>query len=66
MMQIGVMNVVRTIKRIEIPSTPNLNFIKSFIQDFSSTNWKSEDDKSNENQINKDNIKVAKLLNYEM
>ena len=37
-MQIGVMNVVRTIKRIEIPSTPNLNLIKSFIQDFSSKN----------------------------
>ena len=38
MMQIGVIKVVRTIKRIEIPSTPNLNFIKLFIQDFSSTN----------------------------
>ena len=28
----------RTIKRIDIPSTPNLNFMKSFIHDFSSTN----------------------------
>ena len=65
-MQIGVINVVSTIKSIEMPSTPNLNFIKSFIQDFSSKNWKSEDDKSNENQINKDNINVAKLLKREM
>ena len=36
--QIGVIKVVKTINNIEIPSTPNLNFIKSFIQDFSSTN----------------------------
>ena len=35
---IGVIKVVKTIKSIEIPSTPNLNFIKLFIQDFSSTN----------------------------
>ena len=35
MIQIGVINVVKTIKRIDIPSTPNLNFIKLFIQDFS-------------------------------
>ena len=37
-MQIGVIKVVKTIKRIDIPSTPNLNLIKLFIQDFSSTN----------------------------
>ena len=36
--QIGVMKVVKTINRIDIPSTPNLNFIKLFIQDFSSIN----------------------------
>ena len=36
--QIGVIKVVKTMKSIDIPSTPNLNFIKSFIQDFSSTN----------------------------
>ena len=35
---IGVMKVVKTINSIEIPSTPNLNFIKLLIQDFSSTN----------------------------
>ena len=34
----GVMKVVKTINSIEIPSTPNLNFIKLLIQDFSSTN----------------------------
>ena len=36
--QIGVIKVVKTIKSIEIPSTPNLNLMKLFIQDFSSTN----------------------------
>ena len=34
--QIGVIKVVRTMKRIEIPSTPSLNLIKLFIQFFSS------------------------------
>ena len=38
MIQIGVINVVRTIKRIEIPSIPSLNLIKSLIQDCSSKN----------------------------
>ena len=37
-MQIGVINVVKTINNIDIPSTPNLNFIKLFIHDCSSTN----------------------------
>ena len=32
--QIGVINVVKTIKSIDMPSTPNLNLIKLFIQDF--------------------------------
>ena len=36
--QIGVIKVVKTMKSIDIPSIPNLNFIKLFIQDFSSTN----------------------------
>ena len=38
MMQIGVINVVRTINNIDIPSIPNLNLIKLLIHDFSSTN----------------------------
>ncbi len=65
-MQIGVIKVVSTIKRIEMPSTPNLNLIKSLIQVFSSKNWKSADFKSNEYQINSDSINVAKLLNKEI
>ena len=36
--QMGVIKVVRTMKRIEIPSTPSLNLIKLFIQFFSSKN----------------------------
>ena len=36
--QIGVIKAVKTIKRIEIPSTPSLNFIKPLIQFLSSTN----------------------------
>ena len=32
--QIGVIKVVNTIKSIDIPSTPNLNLIKLFIQTF--------------------------------
>ena len=37
--QIGVMNAVKTINKIEIPSIPNLNFINQLIQFCSSTNW---------------------------
>ena len=36
--QIGVMNAVRTINKIDIPSMPNLNLIYPLIQFFSSTN----------------------------
>ncbi len=36
--QIGVMNAVKTINKIEIPSIPNLNFINPLIQFCSSTN----------------------------
>ena len=35
---IGVMNAVSTINKIEIPSTPSLNFINPLIQFFSSKN----------------------------
>ena len=37
---IGVMNAVKTINKIEIPSIPSLNFISPLIQFFSSMNWK--------------------------
>ena len=62
-MQIGVMKVVKTINRIDIPSTPNLNFMKLFIQDFSSTNWNSEVFTSKEYHKNNERKKVAILLN---
>ena len=64
--QIGVIKVVKTIKSIEIPSTPNLNLIKLFIQFFSSTNWKSEEVKSSEYHKNSERKKVAVLLNKEI
>ena len=62
----GVINVVKTINNIEIPSTPNLNLIKLLIQDCSSKNWNSEDEKSIEYQTNIDKMNVAKLLNKEI
>ena len=65
-MQIGVIKAVKTMKSIEIPSTPNLNLIELFIQFFSSKNWKSDDVKSKEYQINNDNKNVAKLLKREI
>ena len=61
-----MIKVVKTINSIEIPSIPSLNFIKLLIQDFSSTNWNSEEFKSKEYQINKDNKNVAKLLKSEI
>ena len=64
--QIGVIKVVKTIKRIDIPSTPNLNFIKLFIQDFSSMNWNSEELRSKECHKNNESKKVAMLLNKEI
>ena len=64
--QIGVIKVVRTINSIDIPSTPNLNFMKLFTQDFSSTNWNSAVFTSNEYHKNKESRKVATLLNKEI
>ena len=64
--QIGVIKVVRTIKRIDIPSTPNLNLMKSSIHDFSSINWKSDEFKSKEYHRNKESIKVAELEKREI
>ena len=63
---IGVIKVVKTINKTEIPSTPNLNFIKLLIQDFSSTNWKSAVLISKEYHKNNDRKKVAILLNKEI
>ena len=36
--QIGAINAVRTMNKIEIPSIPNLNFMYPLIHFFSSTN----------------------------
>ena len=58
--------VVNTIKRIDIPSTPNLNLMKSFIQDFSSINWKFAVLWSKEYQRNKESKKVATLPKREI
>ena len=65
-MQIGVIKVVKTINKIDIPSTPNLNLIKLFIQDFSSTNWNSEEFISKEYHKNNERKKVAILLKREI
>mgnify|MGYP005716791529 CR=1 FL=1 len=64
--QIGVIKVVKTINNIDMPSTPSLNFIKLFIQDFSSTNWNSEVLISKEYHKNNERKKVATLLNKEI
>ena len=64
--QIGVIKVVKTINSIDMPSTPNLNFMKLLIQDFSSTNWNSEVLMSKEYHRNNDSKKVAILLNKEI
>ena len=47
-----------TINKIEIPSTPNWNFINPSIQIFSSINWNSEDEVSNKYQRKSDRKKL--------
>ena len=64
--QIGVIKVVKTINSIDIPSIPNLNLIKLFIQKFSSTNWNSEEVTSNEYHRNSESRNTAKLLNKDI
>ena len=64
--QIGVMKVVKTINNIEIPSIPNLNLMKLFIQDWSSTNWKSGILVSKEYHKNNDRKNVAILPNKDI
>ena len=58
-MQRGVIRVVRTINKIDIPSMPTLQFIKPLIQVSSSKNWNSAVDGSNKYQRYKDKIKLA-------
>ena len=64
--QIGVMKAVKIINKIEIPSTPNLNFIKPLIQFFSSKNWKPTKLLSKEYQRNKVKKKFTKLEKIEI
>ena len=59
---IGVIKVVKTINKIEIPSIPNLNFIKPLIQLISSKNWNSEVSVSNEYHKNNVIKKFTKLV----
>tara|TARA_B100001741_G_scaffold89429_1_gene73160 strand:+ start:1577 stop:1876 length:300 start_codon:yes stop_codon:yes gene_type:complete len=60
-----VINAVSNINKIEIPSIPNLNFMKPLIQKNSSKNWKSEVDLSNEYQRNNVRKKFTKVVNIE-
>ena len=64
--QIGVINVVKTIKSIDIPSIPNLNFIKSFIQDFPLQTEIQRNLYLKEYHKNNESKKVAELLNKEI
>ena len=58
----GVIKAVKRINKIEMPSIPNLNFIKPLIQVFSSTNWKSYVVGSNEYHKNRARKKFVKLV----
>ena len=68
--QIGTINVVKIIKNIEIPSTPNWKWMNPSIQFFFSINWKSDVFLSKENQRNNDNkkfvieVKIATYLEF--
>ena len=56
---IGAINVVSSINKIEIPSTPSLKLKKPSIQFFSSMNWNSDVVTSKENQRNKESKKFV-------
>ena len=60
------MNAVKTINKIETPSTPSLNFINPLIQFFSSTNWKPTKFLSNEYHKKKVSNKFAIDVNKEI
>ena len=63
---IGVISAVRTMNSTEMPSTPNLNFMKPLIQFFSSMNWKPRKSLSNDHHKNKARKKLAKLVKSEI
>ena len=56
---IGVINVVRSINKIDIPSIPSWKLIKPEIQFFFSTNWKSGIVESKEYQRKRDRKKFT-------
>ncbi len=58
--QMGAINVVSNINKIDIPSMPNWKLTKPFNQFFSSTNWKSDVVASKENQRKRESKKFAK------
>ena len=60
---IGIIKAVSKMNKIDIPSIPNLNLIKPLIHIDSSTNWKFDDELSNEYHRNKTRKKFAKLVN---
>ena len=64
---IGVINVVKIINKIEIPSIPNWKLMTPSIQFFSSINWKSDIDESKEYQRyneRKKFIREVKIATY--
>jgi len=63
--QIGVINAVKIINKIDIPSIPNLNFINPFIQFCSSINWNPIKLLSNEYHKKIANNKFTILINNE-
>lgn len=64
--QIGVINAVKIMNNIEIPSIPSLNLISPLIQFFSSTNWKPGKLLSNEYHKKKVKNKLANEVNSEI
>ena len=64
-MQIGIIKVVKTINKMEIPSIPSLYFIKLLIHVASSTNWNSVASLSKEYQRNNESRRFEKLVKSE-
>ena len=64
--QIGAINAVSTMNKIEIPSIPNLNFMYPLIQFFSSTNWKPWKILSNDHHKNMQSSKFTNVVRMEI
>ena len=59
----GIIKAVSKINKIDMPSIPSLNLMKPLIQTVSSTNWKFDEELSNEYHKNKTRKKFTKLVN---